>query len=232
MSLLSSRIDIPVLPASSRIYASLLGRQVADVPASTWLWAGGAVLASSLLDKRLDRWAARHQGGTADRLGTAANAVPVALALGAGLLYTGIAGEPAADTAETAIKSAAYTLGASLATRFVVCRARPNEGLGAASFRSVGGCALDSGFPSVHTSLAFALATPFAKQHDMPWLYGVAAATAFGRVQKRDHWLSDTVAGAFLGYAIGSMLSDQQTGKNGMRLAVTPQSVVANWAFD
>ena len=66
----------------------------------------------------------------------------------------------------------------------------------------------------------------------MPWLYGVAAASAFGRVQKREHWLSDTVAGAFMGYAIGSMLSEQQTGRTGMRLSVTPTAVVANWSFD
>ena len=65
----------------------------------------------------------------------------------------------------------------------------------------------------------------------MPWLYGVAAASAFGRVQKRDHWISDTVAGALLGYGIGSLVNDQNPEKTGMRLSVTPQSVMANWTF-
>jgi len=212
--------------------AAMLGRQVADVPTSTWLWAGGAVLASSLLDKRVDRWAVAHQGGSSKRIGDLANVMPYALALGAGLLYTGIAGEPAADTAQTAIKAATFTLGASFATRFIVGRARPYEGRGHTSFSGLNSGAFNSGFPSTHTAVAFALATPFAQQHDMPWLYGVAAATAFGRVQKREHWLSDTVAGAFLGYAIGSMVSDQQTGRSGMRLSITPQSVVASWEFD
>lgn len=212
--------------------ARLLGHQVADVPASTWLMAGGAVLASSLLDKRAERWATRHPGGNAKRLGDGANKLPYALALGAGLLYTGIGGEPASDTAETAIKAAAFTVGASFATRFVLGRARPNDGQGNHSFAGPGSSSFKSGFPSTHTAAAFALVTPFAQQYDMPWLYGVAAVTAFGRVHKREHWVSDTVAGAFLGYAIGSMLSDQQMGRNGMRLSVTPRSVVASWEFD
>ena len=212
---------------------SALGHQIADVPASTWLWAGGAVLASSLMDKKVDRWAINHQSANWSRAGTASNALPLALALGTGLLYTGIAGEAAASTGETALKSAAFTLGANLATRYVVGRSRPSQGFGNSDFNGLKGSALQSGFASNHVAVAFALATPFAQQHDMPWLYGVAAASAFGRVQKRQHWLSDTVAGAAMGYAIGSMLSEQQGGYNkGMRLSVTPQAVVANWSFD
>ena len=66
----------------------------------------------------------------------------------------------------------------------------------------------------------------------MPWLYGAAALTAVGRMQQREHWMSDTVAGAFMGYAFGSMLSEQQLGrKNGMRIQATPQSVAATWSF-
>jgi hypothetical protein len=35
-----------------------------------------------------------------------------------------------------------------------------------------------------------------------------------------------------MGYAIGSLLSDQQNrSPSAMRLSVTPQAVVANWAF-
>lgn len=208
-----------------------LGRQIADIPGSTWLWAGGAILASSLLDKPADRWAQNNQDGNASRLGTASNALPAALALGVGLLYTGIGGEPAASTAETALKAAAYTWGANLATRYVVGRARPSEELGNASFNGFNSGAAQSGFPSNHVAIAFALATPFAQQHDMPWLYAVAAASTFGRVQKRDHWVSDTVAGAFMGYAIGSLLGEQPRNPYAMRLSVTPNAVVANWSF-
>ncbi len=208
-----------------------LGRQIGGIPGATWLWAGGAILASSLLDKPADNWAQKHQTGTAKSLGSATNALPVALALGAGLLYTGIGGDPAASTAETALTAAAYAYGINFATRYAVGRARPTQGQGNASFDGFASGASQSGFASNHVATAFALVTPFAQQHDMPWLYGLAAASSFGRVQKREHWVSDTVAGAFLGYAIGSMLTDQHK-QSGMRLSVTPQSVEANWAFD
>ena len=208
-----------------------LGRQLADIPGSTWLWAGGAVLASSLLDKPVDKWALKNQIGTASSIGRATNALPVAMLLGASLLYTGVGGEPAASTAETALTAAAYSYGINLATRYAVGRARPTQGQGNASLNGFAGNASESGFASNHVATAFALVTPFAQQHDMPWLYGLAAATSFGRVQKREHWVSDTVAGALLGYAIGSMLTDQHK-QSSMRLSVTPQSVEANWAFN
>jgi membrane-associated phospholipid phosphatase len=209
-----------------------LGQQISDIPTSTWLWAGGAILASSLLDKPVDRWAQKNQTGTVNKLGTAANTLPVAMALGAGVLFTGIGGQPAASTAETALQAAGYTYGANLLTRFVVGRSRPTKEQGFADFKGFSSGAAQSGFASNHVAIAFALATPFAQQHNMPWLYAVAAATSFGRVQKRDHWVSDTVAGAFMGYAIGSLLTNQQQQKpTDMRLSITPQSVIANWAF-
>jgi membrane-associated phospholipid phosphatase len=209
-----------------------LGQQIGNVPASTWLWAGGAILASSLLDKEVDRRSTESTGGSGNALGTATNAVPYAMALGAGLLYTGIASESAAATAGTALSAAAYTLGANLATRYIVGRSRPYEEMGASNFNGFNSAAVRSGFASSHVAIAFALATPFAQQYDMPWLYAAAASTAIGRVQSREHWLSDTVAGAFIGYTMGSMLSEQQLGrKRNLRFSATPQSVEATWSF-
>jgi membrane-associated phospholipid phosphatase len=206
-----------------------VGQQLADVPGSTWLWAGGAVLLSSLLDKPADDWARNNQGGNWRNVGAASNAVPYALALGTGLLFTGIAGEGAQDTATTAIKAAAYTLGANAVTRLAAGRARPSQELGNTSFSGFNRDALDSGFASNHVALAFALATPFARQYRQPWLYALAGASAIGRVQERDHWLSDTIAGAFMGYAFGSFLSNQPPSDTAMRLSVTPNSVTAQW---
>jgi membrane-associated phospholipid phosphatase len=80
--------------------------------------------------------------------------------------------------------------------------------------------------------VAFALATPFAQQYNMPWLYTAAASTALGRLNDREHWLSDTVAGGLMGYAIGSLLFEQQQGRRrAMRLSATPQSIDATWSF-
>ncbi|HRK39009.1 MAG TPA: YjbH domain-containing protein [Burkholderiaceae bacterium] len=209
-----------------------LGAQVAAVPASTWLAAGGAVLASSLLDKRADRWATNHQGGSWRTMGNLTSAVPFLLAGGAGALYLGLAGPDHATVAETSIRAAGYTLASGLALKYAVGRNRPSTGLGPTQFSGFNGKAFNSSFASIHTSVAFALATPFAQQHNQPWLYGLAATTAFGRIQKRDHWVSDTVGGALLGYAIGSLLSAQQTAADRpVSFSVTPNAVVANWKY-
>ena len=81
-------------------------------------------------------------------------------------------------------------------------------------------------------ALAYALATPYARQYDNPWLYALAGTTALGRIQSREHWLSDTVAGGLLGYAIGTITYEQQIGaKRNVRLSATPQSVNATWSY-
>jgi membrane-associated phospholipid phosphatase len=208
-----------------------LVKQVADVPTTSWLWAGGAVLAASLLDTRVDNWAVNHQTSSWNHVGSVGNQLPLALGVGTALLYAGLAGPDTAGTAETSLKAGAYTLGASFLTRFAVGRARPYQEMGHTHFDGFNTGAFQSGFTSNHVSLAFALATPFAQKHDMPWLYGVAALSALGRIQSRDHWLSDTVASAAMGYAIGNLVGNQPRSEKGVRYVVTPRSVEANWSF-
>lgn len=211
---------------------SMLGGQISNVPASTWWLAGGAILGSSLLDREMDKRlsSAPNADGTYPKSST--SNIPLLMAMGTGLLYTGVAGEGLSTTAETSMTAAAYTLGANLATRYVVGRSRPFEDKGPTDFHGFTANSVNSGFASNHVAIAFALATPFAQQYDMPWLYGAAALTAVGRMQQREHWMSDTVAGAFMGYAMGSLLSEQQLGrKKSMRLNATPQSVTATWSF-
>lgn len=63
-------------------------------------------------------------------------------------------------------------------------------------------------FPSGHTMRAFALATVLAGVYeDRPaWglvFYGLAGITAFSRLQSGEHWPSDVVAGALLGFGMG-----------------------------
>src|SRR6266436_5403908 len=61
----------------------------------------------------------------------------------------------------------------------------------------------DAFFPSNHATVMWAAVTPFAREYDAPWLYGLAALTNAGRIASREHWLSDTVASSLLGFAIG-----------------------------
>jgi membrane-associated phospholipid phosphatase len=209
-----------------------LGHGIAAVPASTWGRGAAWVLGASLLDNTLDLWAKSHQGGDWDRAATLADSLPYALALGTGVLFTGIAGDDAASTAKTSLTAAAYTVGGNFLTKFAVGRARPADDLGSTSFHGFTHSAAQSSFGSNHVALAFALATPFAQQYDKPWLYALAAASGWGRVQSRAHWFSDTVVGGLMGYAIGSITYDVQHGaKRNVRLSATPQSVNANWSF-
>jgi membrane-associated phospholipid phosphatase len=154
------------------------------------------------------------------------------LALGTGLLFTGIAGDDAAAIAQTSLTAAAYTIGGNLVTKYAVGRARPANDLGNGHFDGFTSTAAQSSFASNHVALAFALVTPIAQQSNNPWLYGLAATTVLGRVQSREHWLSDTVAGGLMGYAIGSLTYEQQRGgKRTVRLSATPHSVNASWSF-
>ena len=94
-------------------------------------------------------------------------------------------------------------------------RQRPDETADANSWFNSG----DS-FPSLHSSDAFAIGTVFAESgnEDYRWLrrvvgYGVAGATAYGRVSDNAHWLSDVMAGAALGYATADFVMNRRTGK-------------------
>lgn len=177
-------------------------------PMQALLAGGGAILISSAFDRSTDRWALNHSGDTWRNLSRATDAVPLALGVGAGLLWTGLAGEYAADTAWTALQATAFTLVAQAGVEYAVGRATPEENLGPRRFNGGRSGALGSSFPSTHTGVAFALVTPFAQRFDAPWLYALAATTAFGRVQQRKHFLSDTVAGGLIGYGIATIMNE------------------------
>ena len=65
-------------------------------------------------------------------------------------------------------------------------------------------------FPSGHTANTFALAEVFRGRYG--WkvgtsLYALGALTAMGRMEENLHHLSDVIAGATIGYAIGRAVS-------------------------
>ena len=73
-----------------------------------------------------------------------------------------------------------------------------------------------------------------AEQYDAPWLYGVAAITNLARVGSRQHWVSDTVAGSVLGYAIGKVLwqSSRTPQKGAPRVMIHPSGVNVAWELN
>jgi membrane-associated phospholipid phosphatase len=64
-------------------------------------------------------------------------------------------------------------------------------------------------FPSTHVSVTTAVVTPFIYQyiHDNPWVAALAVLPAYemvARVKAQQHWQTDVLAGAALGFGIGA----------------------------
>lgn len=55
--------------------------------------------------------------------------------------------------------------------------------------------------------------------------------SALGRIQSREHWLSDTVVSAIMGYVIGTLVGTQSDKKEGANIELTSNSVKATWSF-
>jgi membrane-associated phospholipid phosphatase len=183
--------------------------------------AGGAVLASALLDKPVDRFVKKHQYNTFVRnWGNFGKVMPVALvgAAGAALAF---GDDRMQNTGLISLQSAAGAIGVTAIGKYAIARARPDEELGPWSKVATRSRA-DSSFPSGHSAVAFAAVTPFAQEYDAPWLYGVAALSAAGRVTARQHWVSDTVAGGLVGYAIGSWLWHAQRNNSNSSVSINP----------
>lgn len=60
-------------------------------------------------------------------------------------------------------------------------------------------------FPSAHAALAFCLFAFFKNDKNLKhWALAIAVVIAFSRIYISAHYLSDVVAGALIGYIIGS----------------------------
>ena len=84
-------------------------------------------------------------------------------------------------------------------------------------------------FPSGHTTLAFATATALDRETGSMWVpivaYPTAALVGWSRVADREHWTSDVVAGAAIGYWVANKAEDvlRAKGVGGpVRVAWTP----------
>jgi len=217
--------------AAFRAQLSNMGPSLFDadwMPAA--LIAGGALAAGAALDKPVDRLVKNHQGRASKAMGDVGTAVALGAVGISGMLSFDDAHPRLGNTGFTAAESAGVALAASYALKYAVGRARPDENLGAGNFHPRRPLS-ESSFPSDLATVTWAALTPYAKEYDMPWLYGVAALSNLGRIAQRRHWVSDTVAGSILGYAIGSFLWDvnRRVQDEGPIVSVTPTSVAVTW---
>lgn len=174
------------------------------------LLAGGLTVVSSVFDKKADSVAVKNGSRSIFRAAEKVGDVIPFLAMGLSGALLLKDDEPTQTRASFAsLEAGGMAAMTVLGAKYVVDRARPISGQGAYSFGS--GAGGNSSFPSMHSAVAWATLTPYAKAYDAPWLYGVAAITSAARVGERNHWFSDTVAGALIGYGLGSLFWESRS---------------------
>jgi membrane-associated phospholipid phosphatase len=131
--------------------------------------------------------------------------------------------------ASRALKSALVGGGANAVLKTIAGRDRPlnstDDPYGFHPFRFE-----DNSFPSGHTTIAFALATSFARETPDLWtdvgFFTLATLTAYARMHDDKHWASDVVFGAGVG-----ILSARFVHRFQARVAVSPGGLAMSLAF-
>ena len=131
-----------------------------------------------------------------------------------GLIGTGLwirenrGGNKLLDTALLSTEAQLFAETISGALKLAVGRRRPGDGRGSDSFDPFN--EFDRSFPSSHAARSFAVATVFAERYEQPvpfMAYSAAALISLARIYQDDHFSSDVLAGAGLGYLIGKLLT-------------------------
>jgi len=217
-----------------RYYLSNAGNSIISEEALIGTAIGlGAIGLAYAVDDDVDEWAADHKDDRANQHAGDLGRFATLGVLGASAFAALDRDDPRLSrTAVSSLQAAALGLGVSLVTNYVVGRAQPEAGLGKSDFE-YGRSREITSFPSDLTTVAWAAVTPYAKEYDVPWLYGVAALANVGRVAERKHWFSDTVAGSVLGYGVGSLMwnLNREKAKNRPQVAFTGESVEVSWEF-
>ena len=203
-----------------------------------WLRAGvigtGLILASSMLDRRASKFAEDHatnrllKGET-----TFGNVLPWVGLAGAALAAFDGSDPARSRTGYAAGEAGGAAIIAATGLKYLAGRARPVVNEGSHSFKPFSSASNYDSFPSIHTIVSWAVATPFAQEYDAPWLYGLAGLTNLSRVMGRDHWVSDTVAGSLLGYGIGRIFweSSRSPNNGAPRVFLERTGVKLSWDY-
>ena len=111
----------------------------------------------------------------------------------------------ARETGILGFEAFANTLAVSAVTQLIAGRERPLEGEGHGRFWVNN--ALDSSFPSMHSSLSWSMMSVVAHEYPRPWVqflvYGTATTVSVTRVSGLKHFPADVAVGGVFGYFIG-----------------------------
>jgi membrane-associated phospholipid phosphatase len=188
-----------------------------------WLFFGGALVAigaaHSFDDRVRDHFATGSKAvlnGGEDKNSLRDAAPTVALIAGTGLVAAFINDHDGYRETWSLFEAGAFSAVTAEVSGYAFGRERPD----ATTSPNKWGKGGDS-FPSLHTTVAFAVGTTFAESgnDDYRWIrriigYGVAGATGYIRVNENVHWLSDSVAGAALGIATARFVLNRQAARD------------------
>jgi membrane-associated phospholipid phosphatase len=117
------------------------------------------------------------------------------------------------DTGLQTLQAVLYTGLITSAMKDAIGRSRPYRNKGPYDFEPFAIREENRSFWSGHSSVTFAASTVLANRIDnVYWKifwYGASTCVAGARMYHDKHWLSDVVAGALVGYAVGSFVSHQ-----------------------
>ncbi len=192
----------------------------------------GLVLGSALFDKSAYKFALNHASSSILRnFDSVGNALPWVESAGVALAALGSSDPQLSRTGYASSEAVVTSFGLVLGLKTVIGRARPWTGQGNHSFHFMAGSSSNGtdGFPSGHAIAAWSAITPFAEEYHMPWLYGLGVITDLSRVGSRNHWVSDTVAGSFLGYGIGKYFWEASKENEGPHVFLMPYGAGLSW---
>jgi membrane-associated phospholipid phosphatase len=172
----------------------------------------GGIALSSALDQSVANHFRDHRSQTGDDV---ANAWAKVGTLGVGVVTAGVlAGGLISHNDKVTHAGLRLLFSAGLAgavaegIKVGLGRERPIENTSAWDFDPP---KFDAAFPSGHTTLAFAMATSLSDDIHRPWatvaLYSAATGVAVSRVYQQQHWVSDVVGGAALGFTSAKLIN-------------------------
>jgi len=195
-------LPLPPLVEDARLYVTAPLRW----DRRDWLFAGGTLLTIAA-SHHFDDTVQQHfdKGVSSDPTNShgTSDALPaVAVIAGTWALSFVLDDSNGYQEAHNMVEAGVLSAMSTLVLKQVVRRERPDKGDSNGWFK--GG---DS-FPSMHVSAAMAIGTVLAESggEDYRWIrrglgYGLGTATMYLRLKHQQHWLSDTVAAAALGYS-------------------------------
>ncbi|MDD4676469.1 MAG: phosphatase PAP2 family protein [Candidatus Cloacimonetes bacterium] len=220
-------------------------RQAITAPLSwqggDWLKAGAVVLSAGALylaDEDIQHYSQNSRNDGTDRLMNIASNFGeyriVAPALGIGILGAYLQNDKKAlDTGLLSMKSFVLSSVICQGLKLATQRNRPSEGLGKKFWQESKISFDNDSFPSGHSTVVWSIAPILADQYqESNWIppvsYGIATLTSLSRIYNDEHWASDVLAGAAIGYFSAKLVS---TSTPRLILAINPAIHRAGFSY-